>query len=35
MPLEDTLRQIAEDIIDVVVRSLINEINHVVFDEEQ
>jgi hypothetical protein len=35
MPSEDTLRQMAEDIIDVVVRRLISEIDHVVFDEEQ
>jgi hypothetical protein len=35
MPSEDTLHRMAEDIIDVVVRRLINEIDHVVFDEEQ
>jgi hypothetical protein len=35
MPSEDILRRMAEDIISVAVRRLINEIDHALFDEEQ
>jgi hypothetical protein len=35
MPSDNSLRRMAEDIIRVAVQELIDEIDHVVFDEEQ
>lgn len=35
IPNDDSLRRMAEDIVTVVIRELIDEIDHLVFDEEQ
>jgi hypothetical protein len=35
IPNDDSLHRMAEDIVNVVIRELIDEIDHLVFDEEQ
>jgi hypothetical protein len=35
MPSEDTLRWMVEEILDIAIREVIDELDHIIFDEEE